>query len=102
MWTNYVVVLHNSVVTVLRKAVKSAASRTLPIKYLLVTVSCGVNGPNGERFVAQNSWWRAFDLDGDFGLSGTVNVAGIEVVITSISGPTFNDLQPVEFCITHC
>jgi hypothetical protein len=50
-------------------------------------------------FEAQNSYFRAFDLDADFGLTGAVDIAGFEVFLECTAGPGFMQAQPVEFAL---
>lgn len=52
---------------------------------------------DGLFYYAQNSYYRAFDLDADFGLSGPVQIEGVDFAIYAISPPETGGLQPVSF-----
>ena len=56
-------------------------------------VACGVT-IDGIRYYSENAYLRAFDLDADFGLSGPVQIEGVDFVLTAIAGPDFGGLQP--------
>ena len=53
---------------------------------------CGVNG-----FIGEFSLWRTWDLASDFGLTGTVDLAGIEIYIRSLPNLDVADGVPVQF-----
>ncbi len=57
-------------------------------------VACSAGG-----LIAANSYWRAFDMDTDFGLSGAVKVEGVDFILSALAGAGFNGLQPVNFRI---
>jgi hypothetical protein len=64
------------------------------------SISAGIVACAGGGFVAQNSWYRAFDLAGDFGLSGSVDIEGVEVFLSTVNaGPGGNGAQPVSFAL---
>ncbi|MEM7103928.1 MAG: T9SS type A sorting domain-containing protein [Bacteroidota bacterium] len=64
------------------------------------SVTCGVNGPN-FRFTTENSYWRAFDLDGDFGQTGMVQISAVEVAVlyTRVNPDENFATQPIEFAL---
>ena len=62
-----------------------------------VTIAAASCSGGGNE--AQNSYYRAFDLDTDFGLSGTVKIKGLEIFLKGTGGPAFLDDQPMEIAI---
>lgn len=48
-------------------------------------------------YFTQNSFYRAFDLAADFGLSGPVQIEGIDFIIDALASVEAGGLQPVTF-----
>jgi len=61
-------------------------------------VACGVT-IDDVRYIAENAYLRAFDLEADFGLSGPVQIEGVDFFLSAIAGDGFGGLQPVNFIL---
>jgi len=57
-------------------------------------VACGQNGDDGIRYYSENAYLRAFDLDAQFGLSGPVQIEGVDFVLSAVAATDAGGLQP--------